>query len=513
MGILLDGVLVALTAYYLVLAPYSKIEESFNTQAVHDLLFYGLDFSLYDNTAYEAVVPRTFWGSLVISGLTRFMMLITSVPNRFWLQYMSRGMLAALNLRALFRFRSAVAGRDPLIGNLFTFFVLGQFHIVFYAGRMLPNMMAMPLVLESFTLILKSWIRTGLLVLAIATLVFRGELVALEVPIAFALVALRQLSLKDMVVTGIQGVLTGSALTVGVDSLFWSRWTYPEVEAFVFNVVDGKASDWGVEPWWTYILKHLPNLLANPLLMILAASAMFTTNQRRIQALGLGTIGFLILYSLQPHKELRFIIYVVPIWTALASVKSAQFWRSKCLYRRALVAATVFCGLGAICISLLKAHVSAMNYPGGEAVALFHGLTPWEEANGKTVHIDVLSFRTGHTRFGEEWRDNGVNYHRTEDENISIEHLWDTFDYYIGEMPLEALGGGPWEQIGAAEALDHIEKRPLISFIRSALRGHIGDVNQLLRETFVVAPEIFLYRRILPDEAIRDVEGSARLSV
>lgn len=37
-----------------------------------------------------------------------------------------------------------------------------------------------------------------------------------------------------------------AAVSIPVDSLFWQRWTWPEAESILFNVVEGKSSDWGV---------------------------------------------------------------------------------------------------------------------------------------------------------------------------------------------------------------------------------------------------------------------------
>ena len=62
--------------FHLALAPYTKVEESFNIQATHDILTYGLPVSRgfaqklrdqYDHLTFTGPIPRTFVGPLVLA--------------------------------------------------------------------------------------------------------------------------------------------------------------------------------------------------------------------------------------------------------------------------------------------------------------------------------------------------------------------------------------------------------------------------------------------------------------
>ena len=64
---------------HLYVAPYTKVEESFNMQATHDILTYGVptdNYYLrlkahYDHMTFPGAVPRTFVGSLLLAALAR----------------------------------------------------------------------------------------------------------------------------------------------------------------------------------------------------------------------------------------------------------------------------------------------------------------------------------------------------------------------------------------------------------------------------------------------------------
>lgn len=130
------------------MAPYTKVEESFNIQAAHDLLVYGTPThhvsrtlgAAYDHFTFPGAVPRTFVGAVLLAGLGQPVVALAGFRHA---QLVVRAVLGLFNAGSLLFFSNAL-GRAFGDGPRRWFLVLAgsQFHVVFYASRTLPNMFA-----------------------------------------------------------------------------------------------------------------------------------------------------------------------------------------------------------------------------------------------------------------------------------------------------------------------------------------------------------------------------------
>jgi len=306
----------------------------------------------------------------------------------------------------------------------------------------------------------------SLALLTIAGVIFRSELAVLvATQTAYLLLTGRVSLIRAIIPAGIFGLGIGLLLTVCVDSHFWQQFPiWPEWSSFYYNTILGKASDWGTSPWHFYFTSALPRLLLNPLsfaLLMPLATLNAATSYRAQSILG-PELAFIALYSVLPHKEWRFIVYIIPGMTAVSAMGASWIWnrRTKSLFYQALNVLLVASVAGSFVTSGGLLAISRLNYPGGAAMSRLHSLT--SESNITfTIFADNLACQTGVTRFLEARGETigsspKYRFDKTENQTALLDPLfWTQFDYAIVEHPERCIG--KWEAVDVVTAFNGIQ--------------------------------------------------------
>jgi alpha-1,6-mannosyltransferase len=298
-----------------------------------------------------------------------------------------------------------------------------------------------------------SYHRQTLFLITYAGVVFRSELAVLVLTLSIFIFFINQASLtKTIIPAGIAGLVLGLLTTVPIDSFFWQKWPlWPEWESFYYNTILGNSSNWGVSPWHYYFANAIPRLLLNPLsyAFLIPVAAFQPATRQRSFALLSPLLAFVGLYSLLPHKEWRFILYIIPGLTAVSAMGASWIWqrRSKSPIYRLLNSVLIVSVILSFAISSGILAISRLNYPGGEAILRLRSI---ESGEGGTIHVhsDNLACQTGLTRFLEA-RDEMTSgdgspqwvFDKTEDASTLLNpDFWSQFDYVITESPERTIG-------------------------------------------------------------------------
>eukprot|EP00211_Chloroparvula_japonica_P001701 CAMPEP_0119159138 /NCGR_PEP_ID=MMETSP1310-20130426/53612_1 /TAXON_ID=464262 /ORGANISM="Genus nov. species nov., Strain RCC2339" /LENGTH=596 /DNA_ID=CAMNT_0007151767 /DNA_START=65 /DNA_END=1855 /DNA_ORIENTATION=+ len=444
-----DSLILGVVTLYAIACPFCKVEESFNLQATHDLLYHRTRLEQYDHHEFPGVVPRTFLGPGMLAGASSPLvgaMIALQLP-RVYVQIVVRVVLGAITTLAFSQFRHGLRQAFSLfVANTVGWLTLTQFHLLFYFSRPLPNTFALIMVLWAARYVFQKDLWKGYVLLTFAGCIFRAEMVLILGPMVLLDLVLRRAPFWSTATIGVSSAVVAVGISVIVDSAFWSRWLWPEGEVFWFNTVDNRSHEWGVSPWHWYLTSAMPKA-TTAAFPVAVLSLLYVSCVALASLLGIRTGGqrgdasfarrvlqytapfiiFVALYSILPHKELRFIFYAIPFVNLLAACLLERLLRSNSSLLNALYA--LFC-VGIACsilISGLSLSASYYNYPGGHALQALHtALNPVLAENCSLpgpplalltkqprdffpslrlpfyrVHIGNLAAQSGVSRFGE----------------------------------------------------------------------------------------------------------------
>ncbi|KAK8113887.1 Alg9-like mannosyltransferase [Apiospora kogelbergensis] len=484
---LLSLALPALVILHLIIAPYTKVEESFNMQATHDVLVYGTPTTdiyhrlsaRYDHFDFPGAVPRTFIGPVLLAGLSQPLIYLAGFRHA---QLIVRAILGCLNAASLLFFRSRVekAFGKPT-ARWYMLLQASQFHVLFYASRTLPNMFAFALTTLAFAHMVgdprtvpAGRCRVVIGLFTYATAIFRSELAILLTTTTLYLLVMGRTTIRRVIPAFVGSFVFSLLASVPVDSYFWQKPVWPELWGFYYNAVLGSSSDWGVSPWHWYFTNALPKIMLNPLtLAFLIPYALFNQSTRLpAQSLTIPSMLYIAIYSIQPHKEARFIYYVAPPLTAAAALGANYVFTRRA--KSVTYAVASFFLAGSVVLSFVGSTgmlmLSSLNYPGGEALSQLRSVidmtSPSPDVKTVTVHTDVLSCMTGVTLFGQlsyptkplNPASDTVSFVFDKSEKpamLKTPGFWGKFDYVLVEDPGKVTGS--WETVGVVEGFAGVE--------------------------------------------------------
>jgi alpha-1,6-mannosyltransferase len=331
--------------------------------------------------------------------------------------------------------------------------------------------------------------------LVLAGIIFRSELALLLTTQLLYLLLRPLISLETIIPIGLHSAAIALAISIPIDSYFWQRPIWPELAGLFYNAIQGKSANWGTSPIHAYFTSFLPKLLLNPLipLLLIPSAIYFPATRRSAIGLVVPSLAFIAIYSLQPHKEARFMIYVVPPLTACAARGANYIFtrRSRSLINRLLSLLIILSIIGSFAASTIMLGISSLNYPGGEALFKLHELVASSSSSNSeqtkglvNVHMDVLACMTGVSRFQQDFPTPPLSHHltsllvllnstasprpkavsspiryrydKTEEPNTLLDPaFWMRFDYVLAERPETVIG--KWEVLDTVYGYAGIE--------------------------------------------------------
>lgn len=353
------------------LAPFHKVEENFGTNGIYEILS-NLRLEEYAHFRGQDWVQRSPLPLFILAGLSRLSRLVFRIVPiylhpRLWTGFLTFWSVSYLSEVIRKRFGVPVT-------NMFLLFLVVQFHIPFYASRLLVNTFGLSVCLLGIGLHLDGRPLLGIGVLVFASFSVRLDLFCVGIGLGVDyLLCSGKSTAKEVTrrfflgcLAGISGLAIAGAICVPIDSYYYNRFPFwAELSVIFFNVVENKSHIWGSQPWHWYFSDALPRGVGLPILALLVNLKYSRESVRLLVCLVL--IPVLIL-SLLPHKETRFIFPSIAVLTIVAAKQAAALLNKKRVHSFTSPVTILILG-ASFAIACMRLLASACNYPGGETWA------------------------------------------------------------------------------------------------------------------------------------------------
>ncbi len=165
----------------------------------------------------------------------------------------------------------------------------------------------------------------------------------------------KRVSVKDFSFI-VMALLSTFALGVIIDYWGYKEWTYSPFNYLYHNLVLGRASDFGTDPFYYYLTKPLLKGIP-PLSLVVAFFGIKNLLRERHRTMALALLSFLVVHSMISHKEVRFLTFVYIV----LSVFSYSYILKSGRYKKLLSASIIISSLVMLKTSFSPAH-SRINF-------------------------------------------------------------------------------------------------------------------------------------------------------
>ena len=148
--------------------------------------------------------------------------------------------------------------------------------------------------------------------------VFRFQIGFALVGMGAWLAARRRISLNGLLLLSLGG-LVAVAIGTAADAWYYGQFVFTPWRYLDANILQGKAAEFGVSPWWFYVTAFLVAAIP-PISIVLMGFACLGAYRARTQLMTWAFVSFVLLHVVVGHKEMRFLFPVafLLVWLAVS---------------------------------------------------------------------------------------------------------------------------------------------------------------------------------------------------